>query len=184
MYSSVYAELDERFPFKEEIGIENYLTRYYSEGTYESWYHNNFNSTIEVTLGLTDSVSYIEDRIDKCKAEAREKSNQWVRANYLNWNADIYGMQLLDKWYFTCETKTGIRDINNAGVILAELGFHKAAITQYDIALSIYQQYETAQINKETSLEQLHNTAIQSEKHSKTSVTKSNFIQNIWSWFT
>ncbi|PBO85841.1 MAG: hypothetical protein COA77_01375 [Thaumarchaeota archaeon] len=143
------------FPYDSEKGVEHYLERYYSESIYKTWFHNNFSGTIEEGVGLTQSYSQIQENIDDCPDKARYVAQQYAQNNYDSYNLDTNYYYVYENSISNCINTSGIRDLNDAGVILASMNLHKEAIVLYDKAIDLHQQYTIATANKATSLFEL-----------------------------
>ena len=143
------------FPYDSQKGVVYYLERYYSESVYKTWFHENFSGTIEEAVGLMQSYSHIQENIDDCLPKARADANEYARKNVEMFNADVYSMTVFENSLLSCTNNSGIRDVNDAGVILAGMSLHEEAIVLYDKAIELHNPYAIATANKATSLFEL-----------------------------
>ena len=132
------------FPYDSQKGVEHYLIRFYTEPIYQEWYMTNFPSAnIEEALGLTPYYGEVYNKVINCKSlpislvmeyPEDEKFDQYMKIKN------------------NCIEQTGIRGYVQAGLILADNGYHKESIIPYETAISIHDRYGVAILNKAISL--------------------------------
>ena len=123
---------------------KSYLDRYYSKPDYREWFDKNYpDITIEEAVGLVESYSQIQEKWGECARNARIKYDENVK-NYITSGGSPMNYETQVTPYFQflypCIGKH-LEQLNDAGVILAEMELYKESIVYYDKALYLFPQY-------------------------------------------